>query len=731
MNNRTTSVDTGAEDDAIAWHARDITAVQDALATTPEGLNAEAHAERIERYGPNRLPAPKTRGPLRRFLAQFDNLLIYILIVAALVTSLLGHWIDTGVILAVVLANTVIGFVQEGKAEQALAAIRHMLSPRAAVLRGGHRTTVAGDELVPGDVVLIEAGDRVPADLRVFESRSLRIEEAILTGESLAVEKTPKAVDSAVPLGDRSSMAYSGTMVNYGSGKGYVVATGAATEIGRISGMLAEIGTMTTPLVRQMDVFARYLSIAIVAFAVALFAFGYGLRDYPFGELFIAVVGLMVAAIPEGLPAILTVTLAIGVQGMARRQAVVRRLPAIETLGAVSVICSDKTGTLTRNEMMLASLAVPGASYVLRGVGYEPRGPVCDASDEEIDVTSAGPGITLAAHAMLLCNDAALVQRQNSWQVEGDPMEGAMLAAAAKLGLDVDFERKAWPRLDAIPFDAEHRFMATLNHDHAGSHRAFVKGAPERVLAMCTREHLADGSERPLERKTWMAQIDEIAARGERVLALAMRPLPASVVELGFEDVEGDLILLGLVGLLDPPRDDAIRAVTECHAAGIRVKMITGDHAATAAAIAALLGLDNPDRVLTGQDLDALDDTELRRRVIDTSVFARTSPEHKLRLVEALQAEGLVVAMTGDGVNDAPALKRADVGIAMGRKGSEAAKEAAEMVLLDDNFATLAAAVKAGRTVYDNLKKAIAFILPINGGESMSLIVAILFGLTL
>ena len=712
------------------WHAHTVEAVQQALETSPSGLRADEQNVRVRRYGPNRLPETETRSVLRRLLAQFDNLLIYILIVAAMVTAAMGHWIDTGVILAVVVANTVIGFVQEGKAEQALAAIRHMLSPRAAVVRDGHRTTIAGEDLVPGDVVLLEAGDRVPADVRLFESRGLRIEEALLTGESVATEKAVAAVDAAAPLGDRTSMAFSGTMISYGAGKGYVVATGAHTEIGRISGLLSHIDTLTTPLVRQMNVLARYQSIIIVVFAALIFAFGYTVHDFPVSELFVAVVGLMVAAIPEGLPAILTVTLAIGVQSMARRHAIVRRLPAIETLGSVSVICSDKTGTLTRNEMMVASLAMAGRSCTLSGVGYEPHGAIREPSGNEIDVTDDGT-FALLARAMALCNDASLVQRETAWQVEGDPMEGALLAAAAKLGLDLRFESGAWPRLDAIPFDAEHRFMATLNHDHAGHHLAFVKGAPERLLQMCATQRGADGSEQALDRAAWSVQVDAIAARGERVLALALRTFPGTTLELDFADIESELVLLGLVGLIDPPREEAIAAVAECHAAGIEVKMITGDHAITAGAIAAQLGLTNPTNVLTGLDLDTLDAAALQACVRDTSVFARTSPEHKLRLVEALQAEGLVVAMTGDGVNDAPALKRADVGIAMGRNGSEAAKEAAKIVLLDDNFATLTAAVKAGRTVYDNLKKAIIFMLPINGGESISLIAAILFGLTL
>jgi magnesium-transporting ATPase (P-type) len=714
------------------WHALGTPDALAALGSDPQGLSDAEAARRFAKHGPNKLPEGKRRTMLARLFAQLDNLLIYILIVAAIVTAAMGHWIDTIVIMAVVVANTVIGFVQEGKAEEALAAIRHMLSPRAAVLRNGVRRSIAGEEIVPGDIVLLEAGDRVPADLRMIETRALKIEEAVLTGESVAVEKTSKpAADDAV-LGDRTSMAYSGTMVTYGAGRGLVVATGPQTEIGRISGMLADIGTMTTPLLRQMDIFARYLSIVIVGLAVAIFLFGFLVRDYAFSEIFVAVVGLMVAAIPEGLPAILTVTLAIGVQGMARRNAIVRRLPAIETLGSVSVICSDKTGTLTRNEMIVAALVVSGDDFTLGGTGYAPEGPLTRGG-EDADPHDH-PAIRQLARAALLCNDASLVRKgggeSESWTVEGDPMEGALVAAAAKLGLDPDAERGRWTRVDTVPFDSLHRFMATLYRDDEGAAHVFVKGAPERLIEMCGRERGADGALAPVDIDVWKGRIDEIAGRGQRVLAIAAREGGSSDT-LSFEDVEDGLVLLGLVGMIDPPREEAITAVAECRSAGIQVKMITGDHALTASAIAAQLGLENPEDVITGRDIDGFDEATLRQRVLHASVFARTSPEHKLRLVEALQAQGHVVAMTGDGVNDAPALKRADVGIAMGQKGSEAAKEAAEMVLLDDNFATLEAAVKAGRTVYDNLKKAVAFLLPINGGESMSLIAALLLGLTL
>ncbi|HSP26776.1 MAG TPA: HAD-IC family P-type ATPase, partial [Saliniramus sp.] len=607
--------------DPQRWHARDTDDALAALGSDPQGLSDDDAARRLAEHGPNKLPEGKRRTVIARLFAQLNNLLIYILIVAAIVTAAMGHWIDTAVIMAVVVANTVIGFVQEGKAEEALAAIRHMLSPRAAVLRDGARKSIAGEELVPGDIVLLEAGDRVPADLRLIETRALKIEEAALTGESVAVEKSRNPTDDDAVLGDRTSMAYSGTMVTYGAGKGLVVATGPQTEIGRISGMLADIGTMTTPLLRQMDIFARYLSMVIVGLAVAIFLFGYFVRDYAFSELFVAVVGLMVAAIPEGLPAILTVTLAIGVQGMARRNAIVRRLPAIETLGSVSVICSDKTGTLTRNEMIVAALVVSGDEFTLGGTGYAPEGPLtrgeADADPQD------HPAICELARAALLCNDATLIRKEKGedkseakdegWAVEGDPMEGALVAAAAKLGLDPDAERERWTRVDTVPFDSQHRFMATLYRDDAGAAHVFVKGAPERLIEMCGQERGADGALAPLDVDVWQRRIDGIARRGQRVLAIAAREGGAGDT-LAFDDVENGLVLLGLVGMIDPPRTEAITAVAECRSAGIQVKMITGDHAITAAAIAAQLGLDNPDDVITGRDIDGFDEATLRKR---------------------------------------------------------------------------------------------------------------------
>lgn len=718
------------ERDAVnIWHAATAEEALAALGTDIGGLSHEEAAARLEKYGLNRLPEPAKRNLLVRFLLHFHNILIYVLLGSAVITTALGHLIDTSVILAVVIANAVIGFVQEGKAEKAMDAIRKMLALKASVLRGGERRAVDGDNLVSGDIVLLEAGDKVPADLRLFRANALQIQEAILTGESVPVEKHTGPVQRDAPLGDRVCMAYSGTLVTSGQGRGIVVATGGGTEIGRISGLLSGVETLTTPLVRQMNAFAKWLTVLILLIATALLVFGYHFGESGFAELFMAVVGLSVAAIPEGLPAVLTITLAVGVQAMARRNAIVRRLPAIETLGSVSVICTDKTGTLTRNEMMAASIATSAHTFSLEGTGYEPRGAI----------TLNNAAVSVGEHHVLeelgrsaaLCNDASLHERDGVWHVEGDPMEGALLALSGKLGIDTRAELAAWTRTDAIPFDARHRFMATLNHDHDNHAVVSVKGAPERILSMCSTQRTASGGTAPLLAEDWHARAEAIAAEGQRVLAFAVRPVDPGHTVLEFSDVESDLVLVGLVGLIDPPRPEAIEAVSACHDAGIRVKMITGDHRGTAAAIGRQIGLQSPDKVLTGADLDAMDDTALAACILETDIFARTSPEHKLRLVMALQAHGLTVAMTGDGVNDAPALKRADAGIAMGLKGSEAAKEAAELVLADDNFASIAAAVREGRTVYDNIKKVISWTLPTNAGEAMTIIVALLFGMTL
>ncbi|HSG65750.1 MAG TPA: HAD-IC family P-type ATPase, partial [Gammaproteobacteria bacterium] len=567
-----------------------------------------------------------------------------------------------------------------------------------------------------------------PADLRLIRAKNLRISEAVLTGESMPVTKATDPVGGEVALGDRTSSAFSGTFVAAGQGSGVVVGTGAGTELGRISELIGEVQTLKTPLTRQMDAFANRLTVFILTVAGAAFVFSIWFRDYAWAEAFMAVIGLAVAAIPEGLPATMTIALAIGVQRMAARNAIIRRLPAVETLGSVSVICSDKTGTLTRNEMTVRSITTSLDLFDVSGVGYEPDGEfLLNGSPVSLDHRPRLQALTLGA---MLCSDANVRAKDGEWIIDGDPMEAALLVAGMKSGLDPAFARKSWPRADEIPFEPEHRFMATLHHDHAGHGVVYVKGAPERLLEMCTRQRGLDDDE-SLDLDYWRQRIDQTAARGERVLALAVKAADPNTRVLAFDDIANGLTLLGFFGFADPPRPEAIRAVVECHEAGIRVKMITGDHAVTAREIARQLGLAEDPITLTGQDVQALGDSDLQKAALETSVFARTTPEHKLRLVEALQASGLTVAMTGDGVNDAPALKRADVGIAMGRKGTEAAKEAAEMVLADDNFASIVAAVREGRTVYDNLMKVIAWTLPTNGGEALTILAAIAFGLAL
>lgn len=710
------------------WHTLSQGQVKQLLKTDASGLTEAEARLRLVKNGPNRLAAPERRGPLLRLFMQFHNILLYVMMGAALITALLGHWVDTGVLMMAVVINAIIGFIQEGKAESALDAIRAMLSPQAAVIRDGQRRQIDAADLVPGDLVLLASGDRVPADLRLIEVRDLRIEEAPLTGESLPVEKTVEAVAVDAPLGDRYGMAYSGTMVVYGQASGIVVSTGSATELGKINQMLSGIRNLATPLLRQVDRFGRVLALAILGVSAVTFVLGTLWRDHSPSEMFMMVVALAASAIPEGLPAIMTVTLALGVQRIARRNAIVRHLPAVEALGSVTVICSDKTGTLTRNEMTVQRVVCNGHVFDVGGVGYAPIGDV--SIDGRIIDPAHYPALELAIRAGVLCNDANLSEDDGLWRVDGDPTEGALLVVGAKTGFSQHLGDEAWPRLDVIPFESEHRFMATYHQDSDGDPWIFIKGAPERILDMCNAQLNHDG-ERPLDVDYWRRMATDTAAQGLRLLALACKRRAPEGERLNFSDTESGYVLLALVGIIDPPREEAIRAVSECHHAGIRVKMITGDHAETARAIGAQLAIGVGKPAITGAEIAMMDDAALRRVAMEVDVFARAAPEHKLRLVQALQDDGQVVSMTGDGVNDAPALKRADVGVAMGMKGTEAAKEAADMVLADDNFATIAAAVREGRAVYDNLKKFILFMLPTNGGEALVVIAAILFELAL
>ncbi len=687
-------------------HASPPQRVLERLHSSAAGLDADEAARRLAAHGYNRLPAPKRQGPLLRLLRQFHNVLLYMMLFASLVTALLGFWVDSAVILLAVVVNALIGFVQEGKAANALDAIRDMLSLHALVLRDGQRQALDAERLVPGDVVLLASGDRVPADLRLFETKNFHVDESALTGESVPVEKGCVAVAIDALLGDRRCMAYSGTLVTSGQARGVVVATAGDTELGRIGTLLREVRTLATPLLRQIASFSRWLALAILLLAGATFVLGTLWQGQPMVDMFMLVVALTASAIPEGLPAIMTVILALGVQRMARRNAIVSRLPAVETLGSVTVICSDKTGTLTRNEMTVQRIVTADQVIEVSGAGYAPLGGFSH-NGEGLD-PAGRDDLQEIGRAALLCNEARLHQEGEAWQLEGDPTEGALLSLGLKLGLDPQALAAERPRSDAIPFESEHRFMATLHHDHAGQAMVYLKGAPERILDMCEAERVGD-SVRPLDPDYWRRLATDTAARGLRLLAIARRAMPAEQRTLDFADVEHGFTLLALVGIIDPPREEAVAAVAECQAAGIAVKMITGDHVDTARAIGAMLGIGIDRPALTGAEIELLDDQRLREVLPGVDVFARASPEHKLRLVQALQASGEVVAMTGDGVNDAPALKRADVGVAMGNKGTEAAKEAAEVVLADDNFATIANAVREGRAVYDNLKKFILY----------------------
>jgi magnesium-transporting ATPase (P-type) len=708
------------------WHSLDIAAVMQALQTQKEGLSSSEAQRRLENHGLNQLPMDEPESLVKRFLRQFNDMLIYVLLAAAAMTAFLREWIDTGVILAVVLINAIIGFVQEGKAEAALESIRKMLSLTTIVLRDGERVKIDAEKIAPGDVVHLESGDRVPADVRIIAANNLRIEEAALTGESEPVNKQTDAVDKAAQLGDRSSMAYSSTVVISGRLVGVVVATGQQTEIGRIGKMVASVEKLTTPLLRAVNRFGRLLSIAILGLSALVFLFGVYFRDFTLLQMFMIVVSLAVASIPEGLPAIMTITLALGVQRMAARNAIIRRLPAVETLGSVTVVCSDKTGTLTKNEMTVQEVVLGDDRFAVTGVGYDPQGTLTRA--DEAVWPESNPRLIALIRGGVLCNDAQLRQdAEKGYVIEGDPTEGAMITLGVKAGLDPKAENQSFPRIDLIPFESEHRFMATLHaHPDNAKNLIFLKGAPEAVFALCgSQAHNNLSTTTTLDTSYWEDCVASLAEKGYRVLAVAFKQTDLSSITP--EDVRSDMVLLGCVGMVDPPRPEAIQAIQECRRAGIRVKMITGDHALTARSIGTQMGIGDGRKALTGGELEQMSDDALCDAVLVYDVFARSSPEHKLRLVMALQSHGEVVAMTGDGVNDAPALKRADVGVAMGIKGSEASKSAAAMVLADDNFASIEHAIEEGRTIYDNLKKTILFLLPTNGAEALIVLATVVF----
>jgi len=720
------------------WHNLSLEETADRWrADTGRGLDENEAEQRLAEHGPNSITTRKTESSFVRFLRQFHQPLIYILIGSGIITALLGEWIDSSVIFGVVLANAVVGYLQESKAVHALAALARTMTSEATVVRGGDKTRIPSHQVVPGDIVLLESGDKVPADLRLVDERGLQIDESALTGESQPVDKSVAVLDEETELASRLNMAYATTLVTHGQARGIVVATGDATEVGRISQLIASASELETPLTRKIAAFSHLLLYLILGLAAVTVAIGL-IRGQGMFDMFMAAVALAVGAIPEGLPAAVTITLAIGVSRMARRKAIIRKLPAVETLGSTTVICSDKTGTLTENKMTVQAVLAGGTMYSVSGGGYDPG---------KGDITHEGNRVEAADHPALfrcllagvVCNDSLLKENGGIWQVQGDPTEGALLAAAGKGGLELDIDRHRLQRLDTLPFDSGRKYMATLvRGDEDGTGTLFVKGGVEVMLEACTQQLDGSGKEVSIDAAEIHGQVEKMAADGLRVLAFTMKKEDTESDRIDPEKTLSGLTFLGLQGMMDPPRQEAFEAVETCQRAGILVKMITGDHALTAKAIAGRLGIidsGSEDRerrgIITGSELAKVSDEDLADVAHNTSVFARTTPEQKLRLVMALQGRNHVVAMTGDGVNDAPALKRADIGVAMGVNGTEVAKEAAAMVLTDDNFSSIEAAVEEGRGVFDNLTKYIVWTLPTNIGEGLVIIAAIFLGITL
>jgi len=706
------------------WHLRQIDDVARELETDlKEGLAASEIKSRQERYGPNAVTARRGHGPLLRFLLQFHQPLIYILLAATVITAILGEWVDSGVIFGVVIVNAIIGFIQETKAENAIEALKKIMVTEATVIRGGQKSRIPSEQLVPGDLVVLASGDKVPADMRLTKVRDLQVDESSLTGESVPVEKTHDVLSGDVVLADRHNMSYAGTLVTYGQGQGIVVEIGDKTETGRISQMISEAETLATPLTRQIARFSRLLLYVILALAFLTFLLGVFQGKSP-KEMFMAAVALSVSAIPEGLPAVVTITLAIGVSRMAKRRAIIRKLPAVETLGSTTVICSDKTGTLTKNQMTVQEIYAGGKTYTVTGSGYAPEGDILESD------SSAALRECLVAG--ILCNDSRVVQDQGQWRIHGDPTEGSLIVSAKKGGLSEEKAHADLPRIDAIPFESQHQYMATLHETGPQQHkRVYMKGSVEKILERCTDELTADGQSRPCSHEEVTKVAEALAKKGLRLLAFARGNVPPDKTTLRHEDVSQGLTFLGLQAMIDPPRPEAMSAIESCKTAGVQVKMITGDHALTASVIGSQLGLacDAGELgVMTGKEISTFSDEEIRDCVDRTQVFARVAPEQKLRLVSALQSRNQVVAMTGDGVNDAPALKQANIGVAMGITGTDVAKESADMVLTDDNFATIVSAVEEGRAVFDNLTKFIGWTLPTNMGEGLVIIAAIAVG---
>ena len=716
------------------WHHLPSQKAAAALGThLTTGLTTDEAIRRRSHFGSNQLTPPPPASPWLKFLQQFNQPLLYILLLAGLISLFLQEWVDAGVIFAVVVINAVIGYVQEAKAEEAMAALAKSIVTEATVIRYGKQQQISAGDLVPGDLIRLEAGDRVPADLRLVAAKNLRLDESALTGESVPVEKTTQFLAVEVSLADRTNLAFASTTVTAGQGRGLVIATGERTETGKISKLMAQQVSLTTPLARKLERFSWQLLYVILGLAALILAIGLG-QGKPLSETFQTAVALAVSGIPEELPSLVTIALAIGVSRMAARHAIIRKLPAVETLGNATVICSDKTGTLTENQMTVERIYAGGKGYTVSGTGYDLKGKVLH-QDQPVELAEA-PALRDCLLCGLLCNDSAIATEDGQIQVEGDPTEGALVVAAHKVGLTSEHWQQAQSRVDIIPFESEQRYMATLHREQT-ERIVYVKGATEAILRRCGSLQNDRGDEAAIDIAAIEKIADDFAQGGLRVLAFAQKRVADGAETLEPEEIESGLVFLGLQGMIDPPRQEAIRSVQICQTAGIQVKMVTGDHVKTASAIAQMMHLSDPaDQptaapVLSGQAIAQLDDKALQNAVESCAVFARVAPEQKLRLIEALQANGHVVAMTGDGVNDAPALKQADIGIAMGMAGTEVAQEAADIVLTDDNFASIEAAVEEGRTVYLNLKKAIAFVLPVNGGESLTILASVLLGTAL
>nr|MBI1229459.1 HAD-IC family P-type ATPase [Cytophagales bacterium] len=714
------------------WHSLDVERVAKLLEVEPNrGLDSEEAQKRLDIYGRNTITPKEKQSAFVRFLLQFHQPLIYILLAATVVTIFLEEYVDAAVIFAVVLVNAIIGFIQESKALKAIDALAKEMTLKATVLRQGKKSEVDAAELVPGDVILLKSGDKIPADVRLFYSRDLKADESALTGESVAVEKQVAPVPEENVIGDRFSIGFSSTNVTYGQGKGIVVATGDTTEVGKIQESIAAAEDLETPLTKKIASFSRLLLWVILVLSGMVIAIGF-LRGESFGDTFMVAVALAVGAIPEGLPVAVTVMLALGVSKMAKRKAIIRKLVAVETLGSTNVICSDKTGTLTENQMTVQELFDGERYFTATGLGYVPEGEIL--LNESLIQVASYKGLSLCLKAGALCNDSVIKKNDATWAVEGDPTEGALLVVAQKAGFKSEDLEAAQPRINAIPFESEYKYMATL---HDGEEKfLFLKGAAEAIVEKCSRRYNSSDELIPLDKSAIYESVEKLAEKGLRVLAFAMKFSEESKKDITHDDTASDLIFLGLQGMIDPPRKEVIEAVALCQKAGIEVKMITGDHALTAATIAEEIGLkgkrvDDKLVAITGKELQQLDDSAFSETANSVAVFARVSPDQKLRLVKALQEKNKIVAMTGDGVNDGPALKQANIGVAMGITGTDVAKDASDMVLTNDNFSSIEGAVEEGRGVFDNLTKFIAWTLPTNLGEGLVILAAVIIGIQL